>query len=321
MVKSILLLIILITSICTGPKAETPQVADSPSMVSNGNEGPMRVSVCEIAKDPAAYNQKLIEVTGFVSHGFEDSSLFDPSCSTRFGIWVEIGGRRATGTVYCCDVPAERTRPENLIVETISIPLTEDERFRLFDKLLQREPDSIVHATMVGRYFSGKKQKFPGGEYWVGYGHFGMSTLFVIQQVTSVDPHDRADMDYGASVDQPDTDFEGCGSYTILRDDDAKSDIEIQTKAENGERTWIFNDPKRVAFEGLAALLKTSVKAPIQLTETRKMPGRIVYHWRPNGKKGVRYMVVVSRLYWLSFYAKDSSKTIWVVSAAYRVCD
>src|SRR5580704_11993161 len=41
---------------------------------------PQQVTICELTKDPAAYNQKLIEVTGFVSHGFEDFTFLDPSC-------------------------------------------------------------------------------------------------------------------------------------------------------------------------------------------------------------------------------------------------
>lgn len=319
MSQILLVVISLFTIACQTVAGNDSELNDS--SVEGMTETPTRVSICEIAKDPAAYNQKLIEVTGFVSRGFEDSLLFDPSCSTRFGIWVEIGGKTKTGTMYCCGETSERTRPSELVVENISIPLVDDKLFKQFDGLFQSKPNSIAHATLIGRYFSGTKQKWPKGqEYWGGYGHFGMSTLFVIQQVTSVDPHDREDVDYSASVDQPDTDFEGCGSYTILRDDNPKSDIATQAHADNGEGGWKFTDSKRVATDGLAALLKSRVKGSIQLTETRKIPGRVVYHWRPNGRNGVRYMVVVSRPYWLSFYAKDPSKTTWIVSAAYSIC-
>src|SRR5260370_21897167 len=43
---------------------------------------PEKVSLCELQKDVDAYNHKLIEVTAFVSHGFEDFTLFDPTCNT-----------------------------------------------------------------------------------------------------------------------------------------------------------------------------------------------------------------------------------------------
>ncbi|MEJ7849068.1 MAG: hypothetical protein WKF92_13370 [Pyrinomonadaceae bacterium] len=211
--KKLLSLILLITSYSTISPNKIHLAEDLAHTFSN--ESPVRVSICELAKDPTAYNQKLLEITGFISRGFEDSSLFDPTCATRFGIWVELGGTKKTGTIYCCGESSDRIRPKDLIVENISIPLVDNVPFRQFDKLLQREPDSIVRATMVGRFFSGKKEKFPGGEFWVGYGHMGMSSLFAIQQVVSVDPHDRNDLDYGASVDQPDNDYEGCGNYTI----------------------------------------------------------------------------------------------------------
>lgn len=320
MLRIPLIAILLFTLACQVASGENPNFHLAPT--DSNTETVLKTSVCDLAKDPAAFNQKLVEITGFVSRGFEDSFLFDPSCTERFSIWVEIGGKTRTGTMYCCGETSERTRPDDLVVENIRIPLVDDHQFKQFDGLFQSKPNSLVHATMVGRYFSGTKQKWANGtEHWGGYGHMGMASLFVIQRVTSVASHDRTDLDYGASVDQPDTDLEGCGSYTILRDDNAKVDIEIQGKAEIGDLAWKFSDPKRVASEELASLLKPRTKTPIQLTETKKTPGRIVYHWRPNGKKGVRYMVVVSRPYWLSLYAKDQSKTIWTVTGAYSICN
>ena len=38
-------------------------------------EEPAQVTVCELKANPADYNHKLIEVIGFVSHGFEDFGL------------------------------------------------------------------------------------------------------------------------------------------------------------------------------------------------------------------------------------------------------
>lgn len=45
---------------------------------------------------------------------------------------------------------------------------------------------------------------YPRGTYWGGYGHMGCCSLLAIQEVKSVNPVDRDDLDYGASVDQPD---------------------------------------------------------------------------------------------------------------------
>src|SRR5215471_3972788 len=85
---------------------------------------PATVTICQLKSDPAAYNHKLVEVTGFVSHAFEDFTVFDPTCPSWPGIWLEYGGMRKSGTMYCCGVTADRHRPKELKVEDISIPLT-----------------------------------------------------------------------------------------------------------------------------------------------------------------------------------------------------
>lgn len=318
--KRTLTALIVLTSLCC---ASFPVEADRARSGSPlPDDAPEKISLCDLVRDRAAYDKKLIQVTAFISRGFEDSALFDPQCSDeRFGIWVEIGGKSRTGVMYCCGVGTERTRKKDLIVEGVTIPLVGNEKFKGFDKLMERVPDSVVKATVVGRFFSGRKEKFPRGEVWVGYGHMGMNSLFVIKEVVDYVGHDWDNLDYGSAMDQPNTDLEQCGTFTILFDTDWKKNLGVQRKADTGESTWAVNDPERVGREGLAEILKEKVKRQIALTETRRSQGRVVYHWRPNGNRGVRYMVVVSRPYWLSTYAKSPEKTAWVVTAAYSICD
>jgi hypothetical protein len=57
---------------------------------------------------PPAYNQKLVEVTAFVAHALEDFTLFDPTCSSWPGVWLEYGGKAESETMYCCGVTADR---------------------------------------------------------------------------------------------------------------------------------------------------------------------------------------------------------------------
>jgi hypothetical protein len=171
-----------------------------------------KVSVCQLKNDPAAFNHKLVQVTTFVSHGFEDFTLQEPTCDSKFDVWVEYGGRTASGTMFCCGVTNARSRPDQMEVEKISIPLVEDENFRKLDKLLQVPgTDSMAHATFVGRFFSGQQISYPNGTRWGGYGHMGCCTLLVIQQVLLVDSHDRGDLDYAAFADTPDVDKLKCG--------------------------------------------------------------------------------------------------------------
>lgn len=280
---------------------------------------PLRVSPCELKNAPATYNHKLIEVTGFISHGFEDFSIFDPECKSWPSIWLEYGGTAASGTMYCCGVTAQRVRPEPLIVENIPITLVEDERFREFDKLIRRPPDSVVRATIVGRFFSGEKVTYPTRVGWAGYGHMGCCSLLAIQQVVSVEPQSSTELDYGFAPEQPDIRKANCSSYDILSDMlEFEPLLKAQRHAENAQTEWLFTDPKRVATSGLAKLISVADDS-IELKQTRQSQGRFIYEWRPARKKQ-SYMIVVSRPYWMSSYAKDPNRVAWIVLGAYELC-
>jgi hypothetical protein len=253
-----------------------------------------------------------------ISHGFEDFGLSDPSCPDYPYVWLEYGGKIKSGTMYCCGVTDERTRKQELVVEDIAVPLVVDEQFKKFDDLIQQPPSSIVHATLIGRFFSGKKTHYPAGHYWGGYGHMGCCSLLAIQQVVSVDPHDREDLDYRAAPDQPSINKKGCGYRFLTNLLDYSEPIKAQREAENGVREWSFDEPQRVASDAISRLAKLDMSSIVGMRETRKTQGRFVYEWNPEGKK-VSYMVVVSCPYWLSFYAKDASKVAWVVMAAYEL--
>ncbi len=115
-------------------------------------EVPAKVTVCQLKYDPPAYNHKLIEVAGFVSHAFEDFSLFEPGCSEWPAIWLEYGGTSKSGTMYCCGVTADRHRPKELIVKHIPIPFLANEEFEQFDRAIQPpfrsgQQGAVVHAT------------------------------------------------------------------------------------------------------------------------------------------------------------------------------
>jgi hypothetical protein len=284
-------------------------------------EQPTSVTVCQLKNDPPAFNHKLVEVTAFVSHAFEDFTLFDPTCSSWPAVWLEYGGTAKSGTMYCCGVTADRHRLKEMKVEDIPIPLSDNEQFREFDKLIQPpfrsgRHGAIVHATLVGRFFSGRQIKYPKATFWGGYGHMGCCSLLAIQEIKSVDGQDRDDLDYGASADQPDIDKTGCG-YRFLTPIQPTSDlIRAQQEADLGGHDWVFDDPRRVVSNALAQCSKSKESSIEGLKETRKARGRYVYEWTP-AEKAETYMVVVSRPYLLSFYVHDPKRVAWVVTAAY----
>src|SRR5258708_666505 len=98
-------------------------------------EEPAAVSVCQLKSDPPANNHKLVKVTGLVSHGFEDFTLQDSACPAASEVWLEYGGRVSPGTIYCCPGSPERSRPKELVVDGIKIPLVKDQLFQKFDRL------------------------------------------------------------------------------------------------------------------------------------------------------------------------------------------
>jgi hypothetical protein len=249
--------------------------------ISACEEQPEKLTACQLKNDPAAYNHKLVELTGFVSHDFEDFTIFDPTCPSWPAIWLEYGGKAKSGTMYCCGVTADRHRPNEMKVEDIPIPLTDNEEFREFDKMIQPpfrsdRHGAVVHATLIGRFFAGRQIKYAKETRWGGYGHMGCCSLLAIQEVKSVDPENRDDLDYGASADQPDIDKTGCG-YRFLTPIQPTSDLmKAQQDADLGTNDWVFDDPRRVASSALARCSKTDESSIEGLKETRKAQGRYV---------------------------------------------
>jgi hypothetical protein len=275
------------------------------------------------------YRNQLVQVTGFVSHDFEDFTLFDPACpSSRPTMWLEYGGTSKSGTMDCCGVNADRERPRELVVESIPIGLTTDGQYQEFGRLIQPpfrsgNHGSVVHASLIGRFFSGRQIHYPTITLWGGYGHLGCCSLLAIEQIKSVDPQDRDDLDYGASPDQPDVDKTGCG-YRLLTPFRTTGDlVRAQRDADLGWTDYAFNDPLRVATDALglyvhelARHLHTDQSLTGKLELKRKAQGRLVYEWRLDNKAEV-YLVEVRRPYWLSFSARDPKRVAWVADAVY----
>jgi hypothetical protein len=167
----------------------------------------------------------------------------------------------------------------------------------------------------MGRFFSGQQIHYPKATYWGGYGHMGCCSLLAIQQIKSVSPQDRDDLDYGASPDQPDIRKRGCGYRFLTPIESAGDLIKTQQQADLGGRDWAFDDSLHVAICALAGFAHVEEGSVAGLKQTRNAQGRFVYERRPN--KAETYLVVVSRPYWLSFYARDPKRVAWVLTTAY----
>lgn len=274
------------------------------------------VTYCELAKDPAAYNRALVRLTAFVTHGFEDFHLAEPICPNppeHFSTWIMYGGDIESNTVYCCPGEASgETRPKTLEVEGIQIPLVTDGVFQQFRDLLKKDADTTVRATLVGRFFSGKRLAVKGPTFWSGYGHLGCCSLFVIQRVEWFELHARSDLDYTAEAGWNEPERCKVDSLRWLRhisiayfDGTAEQAVEEQKLADDGTHAWAFGDPQRVAVESLKPFYGDQV--PV-LRNLKNTPARQVFQWK-NGKKSV--IIVVTKPYWLSFYS-NSGSVAWV---------
>lgn len=282
-------------------------------------EEPEKVTVCQLKNNPPAYNHKLVEVEGFVSSDFEDFTLFDPTCRSNLDVWLEYGGKTNSSTMFCCGSTPNAQHPQDLVVEGISIPLLDNKEFKEFDRQT-RQPyrsdrkGNVLHATIIGRFFAGEKQVYRNGS-WGGYGHMGCCSLLAIQEIKSVSPQVRDDLDYSASPDEPDWNWMLISSIFP-----GNSIVEDQKQADQGPHAWAFKDPYRVASDAIKEFAKIEEPGELKLQATQQNPGRIDYEWRQT-RKSRRYMVVVSRPYFLSFYARDPKKVAWVVVTAYTSRD
>ena len=93
--------------------------------------------------------------------------------------------------------------------------------------------------------------------------------------------------------------------------------IKLQEKAELGTDELAFTVPQRVARDAIAGVRGVSEASIIGMKTVRQAQGRFIYQWQPRGEKG-SYMIVVSRPYWLTFFAKDPQKIAWVVAGAFK---
>jgi hypothetical protein len=285
-------------------------------------EEPIKASICQLKKDPPAWNHKLVEVTGFVTHASHNFTIFDPACPAFPSIWLEYGGTVTSGTVNCCKSMDERRRSQELVIDGIPIPLTVNQPFQDFDKAIQPplrpgQSGAVEHATLIGRFFAGQQMEdSDNGHYWGGYGNMGCCSMLAIQEVKDPDTEWHADLDYGESNEKLDFLQPGCTLRTLLPAEQDAALLQLQHDADSGTRDWAFTDPARVAADALSRTAKASLDVDT-FKLTHDSPARKTYEWK-SAAKSKSYMAVVSRPYWLSFYAHDPKRVAWVAVIAYE---
>jgi hypothetical protein len=132
----------------------------------------------------------------------------------------------------------------------------------------------------------------------------GCCSLLAIQQVISVDPHDREDLDYRSSSDQPNLEKVGCGFQDLVPAWPYLDWLKAQQIAALQVSEFAFDNPRQVAIDALIQLAKLDEGSVTKLKDKQYSQGRIIYELRKYEGKAT-YMIVLSKPYLLSFYAKN----------------
>lgn len=165
----------------------------------------------------------------------------------------------------------------------------------------------MVHATLRGRFFAGEETALPSGRRWTGYGHFGLYSLFVIEQVVSIDHTAISDVDYDITGAVPHYADSSC--FPPVPRVEYREAIGLQQQADAGRRAWSFSDPARVA----ATRLTESLGRPVRILRTvSRSQGRVVYEVAAAGTNK-KYWATVSRPYWLTFFAAQPDRVAWIL--------
>src|SRR5215472_16545609 len=304
-------------------------------------KGPITdTTVCLLRSSPAEFDHKQIRVNAYLSLGFEDRSMHDPSClensftngdrSNRDerGLWVEF---------------ADEAQHEGV---KGFLPLVEDAKLQQFSDVFNQRHSQMPRAVLVGTFYKAKPRKDAElGKISLafGYGHMGCCHLFVVSQVESVETQYSADLDYSAywSTSAPRWCYSQ-ESYDIPTYADIRS---WQQAANNGADLWRL-DPMKVAEEQLDAMrfgkfkdtewLEWEARIPedperaryflappdarpkATLLEASSQSFRKTYEFKAPDRKS-RLIIVVARPYWLEELAGSAARVIWAPGASAKV--
>jgi hypothetical protein len=127
------------------------------------------------------FNGKLVEVSGYATHGSDNSMFEDPTCfwgKEYPGTWMQYGGTAGT--------TGREAKP--LMVQGVGVVLVHDSTFEQLDKLLHSSPKDVsVKATVRARFFVTPEMSEGKHDVGKGYGKRGCCMLFALEQVTEVD--------------------------------------------------------------------------------------------------------------------------------------
>jgi hypothetical protein len=183
-------------------------------------------TICDVLKNPASFNGKMVRIKGTVSAGLDQFILRGPSCSQPVdAIWLAYpdGTKGKAAPDAMLEIrPAHNFAGKYTAVERTPVKLEKDKEFKQFDSLLAEEHNKgpytclgcrryDVNATVVGRLdgVADASLQRDGSGKIVGFGGFGNMNAYparlVIQSVSDVSPKeiDYSKIDELAKGNQP----------------------------------------------------------------------------------------------------------------------
>lgn len=165
-------------------------------------------TVCDVLKNPASFNGKIVRIKGTVSAGFDQFIVRGPDCGQQVdGIWLaypEGTKGKAAPDAMLEILPAHNFAGKVTPPTRASVTLQKDKEFKKFDSLLSEEHKGPymclgcrryeVSATLVGRLdgvADATLERDPSGKI-SGFGGFGNMNAYparlVLQSVSDVTP-------------------------------------------------------------------------------------------------------------------------------------
>jgi len=144
--------------------------------------------ICAVLSNPFDYDHKMLRLRGLIARDFETFWIENPKCGDAQQLWIEYGGPRPADGVKWHDGPENPSEDAPLVIEGIRTSLVADAKFRKFDSMTKAlKRGKRARATLVGWVVAAKVESDESGTTQdVGYGPYGIYSLFVVQKVEEV---------------------------------------------------------------------------------------------------------------------------------------
>jgi hypothetical protein len=171
-------------------------------------------TVCEVLKNPASFDGKIVRLKGTVISGFDEFAIKDSTCGQAVnGIWLSYpeGTKAKSGPVAMVQLRLDKNSAATTIPNRAPVTLDKNKDFKQFDSLLATPYKSVtclgcmkytVTATLTGRIDGSKTAgatREGTGKFTAANG-FGNMSLYparlVLQSVADVS---SAEIDYSKS--------------------------------------------------------------------------------------------------------------------------